>query len=103
SPPHQISGHSLAPIFFPPELSIQSEMEDIGGADLGGKTDLLRRLYFKRLHSTTTANGRLDRQLVSLVLDHARRVIAHPSRPVVRRIEPFVAFPHSELALEETI
>lgn len=76
-------------------------MEELGAA-LDTKTDLLRRLYFKRLHQQGRDEA-LDRELVALVLDHARRVIAHPSRPVLRRMESFVRNPFGELAIEETI
>ncbi len=92
----------IAPVFFPPELVSQSEMEEAGGVALDTQTDHLRSLYFRRLHSETRDES-LDRELVKLVIDHARRVIAHPGRPVVVKYDTFVRFPFGDLALEETI
>ena len=76
-------------------------MEEIGGVAAGTQTDLLRRLFFERLHAPN--DDSLDRALVGLVMDHARRVIAHPSRPVVVTHDTFLRYPQGELALEETI
>lgn len=81
---------------------MQSEMEGFESSSLGGQTDLLRQLYFQRNRSTEK-NDTLDRQLVRLVLEHAKRVIAHPSRPVIHKTESFVRRPFGDLALEESI
>jgi len=64
-------------------------------------TERLRDLYFHKLkHPQDSA---LDRQLVALVLDHAKRVIAHPSRPVVRRTEIFSRAPWEDLDLDASL
>jgi Mg-chelatase subunit ChlD len=62
----------------------------------------MRRLYVERLHSAQP-NPQADKELVSLVLDHAKKVIAHPSRPLIMEQESFRRAPFSELALEESI
>lgn len=36
-------------------------------------------------------------------MDHARAIIKHPARPLVRRIAPWTRLPVGELALEETL
>ena len=62
----------------------------------------MRRLYFQRQREGIR-DERLDRQLVKLVLDHAKRVIAHPSRPTYHRLESYLRFPSGELAIEESL
>lgn len=76
-------------------------MEGFERGALGGQSDRLRALYFRR--NRDGGSEELDRELVRLVLEHAKRVVAHPSRPVVRKTAPFLEFPYAELALEETI
>ena len=44
-----------------------------------------------------------DRALVRLVMDRAREIVAHPSRPTRTSLEPFPRFPQGELALEESL
>ena len=70
---------------------------------LSGKTDWMRKLYFQRQRAGGTGNEKLDRALVQLVLDHAKKVIAHPSRPLLRKIESFIDYPYAELDLEATL
>ena len=77
-------------------------MEGLEGRILDGKTELMRSLYMQRARATAP-DEKLDRELVRLVLDHAKKVIAHPSRPIQVSTERFLDFPQSELALEETI
>lgn len=62
----------------------------------------MRKLFLKGQHSATPDKG-INRQLVQLVLDHARRVIAHPSRPMQERTETFLREPFGEIALEESM
>jgi Mg-chelatase subunit ChlD len=73
----------------------------VGGPD-GKKTEFMRQLYFKRLHSTTQ-DEKTDKALVRLILDQAKLVIAHPARPTKRVIESFNVRPFSDLAIEETL
>lgn len=71
-----------------------------------GRTDWMRKLYFQRQRAGTgpgTENDKLDRALVELVLDHAKKVIAHPSRPTLRKTESFVDYPYADLDLETTL
>ena len=74
-------------------------MMNEGGA-FGGSSDRLRQIYFERMSNQTPQN---DRELVGLVLDRARRVISHPSRPKIRKIETFLSNPYGELDLEDSI
>lgn len=62
----------------------------------------MRALYFQKVH-TSMHDKTADHKLVDLVLDHAKRVIAHPSRPTVTKTESFLREPFGELALEESI
>lgn len=62
----------------------------------------MRQLYFQRQRGGVP-DEKLDRQLVQLVLDHAKRVIAHPSRPTQRRTETFPRDPFGELDLEASL
>lgn len=63
----------------------------------------MRKLFFQSQHLTSPQHKEPNRQLVELVLDHARRVIAHPSRPVMQRTESFLREPFGEIALEESM
>jgi Mg-chelatase subunit ChlD len=62
----------------------------------------MRQLYFQR-SGQTQPNEEADRKLVSLVLDHAKRVIAHPSRPTLLKKDSFSRVPFGEIAIEETL
>jgi Mg-chelatase subunit ChlD len=88
-------------IFLPPELAQDAEATGEGTA-LGVKTDRMRGLYFRRTTSAAT-DLLADRELVRLVIDHAKKVVAHPSRPTLGRLESFSQNPHGELALEESL
>jgi len=77
------------------EFSVDGEMPAIN------LTEWMRGLYFKRSHAPED-NELLNRELVNLVIDHARKVVSHPSRPMQTIFEDFVRAPHGELALEET-
>jgi von Willebrand factor type A domain len=92
----------LAPVFFPPELAEQQEFQEIEGGVGEVRTDLMRQLYFQRT-GQIQPDELADRKLVSLVLDHAKRVIAHPSRPQILKKDSFLRFPWGEIALEETL
>ncbi len=81
---------------------MQEELADFGDDQTPSQTEMLRQLYFRQLN-LGQRDEKVDRALVSLVLDHARRVIAHPSRPLARRLATFARLPFAELALEETI
>lgn len=92
----------MAPVFFPPELAEQQEFQDMEGGIGDVKTHLMRQLYYQR-GGQTQSNEESDRKLVSLVLDHAKRVIAHPSRPQITKKESFVRAPFGEIVLEDTL
>ncbi|NBT57794.1 hypothetical protein EBT16_03320 [bacterium] len=62
----------------------------------------MRQLYFKQLQ-TTQANPKTDEVLVSLILEHAKRIVAHPARPMRLRTAPFIEKPDADLAIEETL
>jgi Mg-chelatase subunit ChlD len=76
--------------------------EDSGESALGGKTDLMRQLYFRSVQGTTRDDDE-DRRLVRLILEHAKQIIAHPAKPEERRLEEWTRAPFAELALEETL
>jgi len=92
----------VVPVFFPPEIADQQEFQDMEGGVGDMKTDLMRQLYFQR-NGQTQIDETTDRKLVSLVLDHARKVIAHPSRPQILKRDSFMRAPFGEIALEETL
>lgn len=89
-------------MFFPPELAVQSEMDGMESRHIGAQAEHLRNLYLQRARATQ-GDTTLDREVVRLVLEHAKRVIAHPSRPVHVSTQPFLDYPLSDLALEETL
>lgn len=62
----------------------------------------MRQLYFKQLH-TTQSDKKSDEALVALILDHAKKVIAHPARPTKLRTNSFLEKPDADLAIEETL
>jgi hypothetical protein len=72
------------------------------GEVLGVRTDRMRSLYFRNVHSPIS-DFHTDRELVHLVIEHAKKVIAHPTRPQLKRIESFMRNPFAEIALDETI
>lgn len=78
------------------------EMEQVTAKQVSGTSENLRELYFKRLHQTDR-DPDLDRRLVAAVLEQARRVIAHPSRPQRHQFLPFHKMPLADLAIEETL
>jgi len=88
-------------LFFPPELAAESEWHGVGAQAFDGKAEWIRTVYFQRLRNNS--DPALDRELVNLVLDRARSVVAHPSRPMLHRVENFEKAPFGELALEETL
>ncbi len=93
----------LSTIFMPPELAdLRQDSDELEGANLGGQTDRLRSLFFERQHQTHP-DPALDKELVSLVLEHARRVIAHPSKPYLLKRDTFLRYPFAELAIEESL
>ena len=67
-----------------------------------GKFDLLRQIYFKKNHGLEKEEAQ-DKTLVNLILEQAKRVIAHPGKPTVHKLERFPVAPFSEIALEETL
>ncbi len=86
---------------MPPEKQAEMEMAfSDENAGFGLSNDKLRQIYFEKAQS---GDPKWDRELVSLVLDRARRVISHPSRPKLRKVENFLTNPFGELALEESI
>lgn len=90
-------------IFFPPEL--QASLEDTftsGQEGMGASTELMRRAFFQRGKVGPTSEKQ-DRRLVEMVLDHARKVVAHPSRPMIQHLETYDRLPWGELALDESL
>lgn len=76
--------------------------EDAEESALGGKTDLMRQIYFRSLQGQERSEEE-DRRLVRLILEHAKQIIAHPAKPLERRLEEWSRAPFAELALEETL
>lgn len=87
---------------MPPELTQALESEELEGGALSGKIDLMRKLFFAGQHSSVQ-NPMTNKQLVALVLEHARRVIAHPSRPMIQRTETFLREPFGEITIEDSL
>lgn len=89
---------------MPPELAglleVQGAPEENG--NVPSLTEWMKGLYFQRQHLADD-DGRLNGEIVSLIIDHARRVISHPSRPMESILEDFSQFPQGEIALEETL
>ncbi len=78
------------------------ELEQGNDKQAAGHSENLRELYFQRLHQNTR-DPELDRRLVAAVLEQARRVIAHPSRPLKNEVQSFSKMPFAELAIEESL
>lgn len=62
----------------------------------------MRELYFRRVQGAERSEEE-DKQLVWLILEHARQIIAHPAKPLERRLEEWTRAPFAELALDETL
>ncbi len=92
----------IAQVFFPPELAEQQEFQDMEGGSGNVKTQLMRELYFQR-NGQIQPNPLADKKLVSLVLDHAKKVIAHPSRPQILKKDNFLRVPFGEVSIEDTL
>ncbi len=86
---------------MPPELS-QNLDEEAEESALGGKTDLMRQIYFRSLQGAERSEEE-DRRLVRLILEHAKQIIAHPAKPLERHFEEWARSPFGELALEESL
>ncbi len=80
-------------------MELEQIASDKGG---GSSTQTLRDLYFQRLHQPER-DPEFDRRLVASVLEQARRVIAHPSRPQRHHFLPFTKMPFADLAIEESL
>jgi Mg-chelatase subunit ChlD len=66
--------------------------------------DGLRELYFERLMAERDSlDPKLDAALVRLVMERARRVVAHPSRPVVLQTQSYSMRPDGELDIEASL
>lgn len=89
-------------MFFPPELAGQIQFEEFESVTANRQSELMRQTYFKRLHSNKP-DVESDRMLVALILNQAKRVIAHPARPTRLKTKSFINEPQSELAIEETL
>lgn len=89
---------------MPPELTgileVQGAAEESQGSP--NLTEWMKGLYFQRSHLSGD-DGKLNGEIVNLIIEHARRVISHPSRPMERVLEDFSRLPQGELALEETL
>jgi len=77
-------------------------MEGLESRHGNDQTDLLRSMYLERARATAP-DAAVDREIVRMVLEHAKRVIAHPSRPMHVSMERYLDHPQADLALEETI
>jgi len=62
----------------------------------------MRRLYSQKLRSPSV-DPKVEKQIVHLVLDHAKKVIAHPSKPTLLGHRNLRQHPDADLALEETL
>lgn len=69
---------------------------------MGGKTDLMRQLYFRAVQGAVRDDDE-DRRLVHLILEHAKQIVAHPAKPMNRVLEEWSRAPFRELALEESL
>lgn len=87
---------------MPPELASQAVFEGWESVSDNRQAELMRQLYFKQLHSPHS-DKKSDETLVSLIIDHAKKVIAHPARPTRLKTESFLEKPDADLAIEETI
>lgn len=89
---------------MPPELAgildVQGSAEESQTSP--NLTEWMKGLYFQRSHLGGD-DGKLNGEIVNLIIDHARRVISHPSRPMEMVLEDFSRVPQGELALEETL
>jgi hypothetical protein len=94
---------NVAPIFFPPELLLESEWDEGDEGLLGPQTELLRRLYYERVQGPQALDEKTAAGLVNLVLEHAKRVVAHPSKAMILRHDNYARHPQGELALEESL
>ncbi len=93
---------SIVSTFFPPELAVQEDLISEDAFHSGRDMDQLSQVYFQRLRSPKREPA-LDRELVAQVLAHARKIIAHPSKPLIPEQASFFEKPFQELALEETL
>jgi len=62
----------------------------------------MREMYFRRVQGAERTEEE-DKLLVRLILEHARQIIAHPAKPLERRLEEWTRAPFAELALDETL
>jgi len=62
----------------------------------------MREIYFKQLQ-ISKPDARSDRALVQLIIEQAKRIIAHPAKPTRTRVASYVEQPFADLAIEETI
>ncbi len=78
------------------------QWQGVGAQAFDGRADWMRTVYFQRLRSQKN-DPAMDRQLVHLVMEKAKSIVAHPSRPTVTHLENFSRAPFGELSLEETL
>lgn len=62
----------------------------------------MRQLYFQQIQASVSDPKR-GQSLVALILDHAKKIIAHPARPRKQKIDSFVNQPQADLAIDETL
>ncbi len=88
---------------MPPELAEMNQISDASGSHTWGDDfSEIRKLYRKVVESARS-EPELDRRLVEKILEHARQVIRHPSRPRTTESVPFVENLEGELDLEESL
>lgn len=80
------------------------QVEAFGEGELpeGLSSQSMRQVYVKLLHEPGTSPA-LEKRLVQQVLDHAKKIIAHPTRPTKRQLDTWLTNPFGELALEESL
>lgn len=87
---------------MPPELAgLQGEFES-QGEGWGEGSEEIRRLHRRHLESSQP-DPVTDRLLVEYVLERARRVMTHPSRPRLFENLPFTDYPSGEIDLESSL
>lgn len=89
-------------------MGVQAELpetlESVTTSQTQRSEDALRELYFERLREVHESKDMQDApKLVEMVIERARRVVAHPARPTVVKSEPFAQFPWGELDIEDSL
>lgn len=62
----------------------------------------MRQLYFRQLQGSNE-DLKSDKALVCLIMDHAKKIISHPAKPTINRVDSYAREPFADLAIEETL